>query len=62
MPAARVRFGGNRSFAGHGGDIPSTATQTRTGHGAGATARSPALALLVICAGYFLVILDGNAR
>ena len=35
-----------------------TATQTRTGRGTGAPARSPALALLVICAGYFLVILD----
>ena len=35
-----------------------TATQTRAGHGTGAPARSPALALLVICAGYFLVILD----
>ena len=35
-----------------------SATQTRTGHGTGAPARSPALALLVICAGYFLVILD----
>ena len=38
--------------------MPPTATQTRTGHGTGAPARSPALALLVICAGYFLVILD----
>jgi hypothetical protein len=37
-----------------------SATQTRTGHGTGAPARSPALALLVICAGYFLVILDGT--
>ena len=35
-----------------------SATQTRTGPGTGAPARSPALALLVICAGYFLVILD----
>jgi len=35
-----------------------TATQARTGRGTGAPARSPALALLVICAGYFLVILD----
>src|SRR5215468_327530 len=38
--------------------MPPTATQTRAGHGTGAPARSPALALLVICAGYFLVILD----
>jgi len=35
-----------------------SATQTRTSPGTGAPARSPALALLVICAGYFLVILD----
>jgi DHA2 family methylenomycin A resistance protein-like MFS transporter len=35
-----------------------SATRTRTGHRTGAPARSPALALLVICAGYFLVILD----
>jgi len=35
-----------------------SATQTRAGHGTGAPARSTPLALLVICAGYFLVILD----
>jgi DHA2 family methylenomycin A resistance protein-like MFS transporter len=35
-----------------------TATQTHAAHGTGAPARSPALALPVICAGYFLVILD----
>lgn len=38
--------------------MPTSAAQTRTGPGTGAPARAPARALLVICAGYFLVILD----
>ena len=38
--------------------MSASATRTRTSPGTPAPARSPVLALLVICAGYFLVILD----